>query len=50
VAGKGKNHQADVRVKMSRQLYERELYRLQGQLVKMHSWMQATGARMVVIF
>ena len=36
--------------KLPRQVYERELYRLQGELVKMHSWMQATGARMVVIF
>ena len=34
----------------TRQVYERELSRLQGELVKMHRWMQATGARMVVIF
>ena len=39
-----------VPVKVPREVYERELYRLQGELVKMHSWMQATGARMVVIF
>jgi len=49
VAGKDKD-QADVPVKLSRQAYERELYRLQGELVKMQSWMQATSARMVVIF
>jgi len=49
VAGKDKD-QAGVPVKLSRQAYERELYRLQGELVKMQSWMQATSARMVVIF
>src|ERR1700746_3353249 len=36
--------------KLPRQVYERELYRLQGELVKMQGWMRATGARMVVIF
>jgi polyphosphate kinase len=42
--------QAEVTAKLPRQVYERELYRLQGELVKMQRWMQATGARMVVIF
>ena len=37
-------------VKLPREMYERELYRLQGELVKMQGWMRATGARMVVIF
>ncbi len=37
-------------VKLPRAAYERELYRLQGELVKMQGWMRATGARMVVIF
>jgi polyphosphate kinase len=53
VAGKDKDQArkpADVPVKLPRQVYERELFRLQGELVKMHQWMQATGARMVVIF
>jgi polyphosphate kinase len=50
VARKDKNDQAGVPVKLSRRVYERELYRLQGELVKMQSWMHATGARMVVIF
>jgi polyphosphate kinase len=53
VAGKGKvqaRKPADVPVKLPRQVYERELFRLQGELVKMQRWMQATGARMVVIF
>ena len=53
MAGKDKDQgrrPAGVPVKIPRQVYERELYRLQGELVKMHRWMQATGARMVVIF
>jgi polyphosphate kinase len=49
VTGKDKKP-ASVPVKLPRQVYERELYRLQGELVKMQSWMQASGARMVVIF
>ena len=36
--------------KLPRQLYETELYRLQGELVKMQEWMRAEGARIVVIF
>jgi polyphosphate kinase len=36
--------------KLPRQLYETELYRLQGELVKMQEWLRAEGARMVVIF
>jgi polyphosphate kinase len=53
VAGKDKTQvrkQSSAPAKLPRQVYERELYRLQGELVKMQSWMQATGARMVVIF
>jgi polyphosphate kinase len=49
MAGKNKNR-ASVPAKLPRQVYERELYRLQGELVKMQGWMRATGARMVVIF
>jgi polyphosphate kinase 2 len=49
VAGKDKKT-AGAPAKLSRQVYERELYRLQGELVKMQGWMRATGARMVVIF
>jgi len=49
VAGKDKKA-AGVPAKLPRLVYERELYRLQGELVKMQSWMHATGARMVVIF
>jgi polyphosphate kinase len=36
--------------KLPRQVYERELFRLQGELVKMQGWLRATGARIVVIF
>jgi polyphosphate kinase 2 (PPK2 family) len=31
--------------RLPRQLYETELYRLQGELVKMQEWMRAEGAR-----
>ncbi|MBV9794757.1 MAG: polyphosphate kinase 2 [Actinobacteria bacterium] len=36
--------------KLPRALYEQELYRLQGELVKMQEWVRAEGARIVVIF
>jgi polyphosphate kinase 2 len=36
--------------KLPRQLYETELFRLQGELVKMQEWMRTEGARIVVIF
>ena len=36
--------------KLPRELYEAELYRLQGELVKMQGWMRSAGARIVVIF
>ncbi len=36
--------------KLPRQLYETELYRLQGELVKMQEWVRAEGARIVIIF
>ena len=36
--------------KLPKQLYETELFRLQGELVKMQEWMRTSGARMVVIF
>jgi len=53
VSGKEKHQvkkQASVPEKLPRAVYERELYRLQGELVKMQRWMRATSARMVVIF
>jgi polyphosphate kinase 2 len=36
--------------KMPKELYETELFRLQGELVKMQGWMRSAGARIVVIF
>jgi polyphosphate kinase len=36
--------------RLPRQLYETELYRLQGELVKMQEWTRSAGARIVVIF
>ncbi|MEV0261123.1 polyphosphate kinase 2 [Streptomyces sp. NPDC050617] len=35
---------------LSRTLYERELYRLQTELVKLQEWVRAEGARLVVVF
>jgi polyphosphate kinase 2 len=36
--------------RLPRKLYEPELYRLQGELVKMQEWVRVTGARLVVVF
>jgi polyphosphate kinase 2 len=36
--------------KDERQLYFRELFRLQGELVKLQDWMVATGHRLVILF
>jgi polyphosphate kinase 2 len=36
--------------RLPRELYERELYRLQAELVRMQEWVKAEGARIVVIF
>ena len=38
------------RPRLPRDVYEKELYRLQAELVKMQEWMRSEGARMVVIF
>src|ERR1700751_5037743 len=38
------------RTKIPRKLYDKELLRLQEELVKMEEWSQANGARVVVIF
>jgi len=48
--GKKAAQQPDGSRKLPRQLYETELYRLQGELVKMQEWMRTEGARIVVIF
>ncbi|MFC9756942.1 polyphosphate kinase 2 [Streptomyces sp. NPDC056921] len=36
--------------KLPRSLYERELYRLQTELVKLQEWVRAEGARLIVVF
>jgi polyphosphate kinase len=36
--------------RMDRELYERELYRLQAELVKMQEWVTAQRARLMVVF
>src|ERR1700722_7508447 len=36
--------------RLPKQLYETELFRLQGELVKMQEWMRTEGARIVVVF
>ena len=36
--------------KMKRKVYEREMRRLQGELVAMQEWVKATGARVCVVF
>jgi polyphosphate kinase len=36
--------------RLSRKLYEKELLRLQGELVQMQEWVRTSGARLVVIF
>ncbi len=38
------------RQRMDRKVYERELFRLQAELVKVQEWVRHTGARVVVIF
>ena len=48
--GGKKAAQLEGRHKLPAQLYETELFRLQGELVKMQEWMRAEGARLVVIF
>jgi polyphosphate kinase 2 len=40
----------DHATKVPRKLYERELERLQGELVKMKEWARTTGERLVVLF
>ncbi len=37
-------------VKLPKRAYNKELYRLQSELVKMQNWTRASGARVVVIF
>lgn len=45
--GKSKNGKPK---RMDKALYEAELFRLQGELVKLQEWVKATGQRMVIVF
>ena len=36
--------------KMPRKIYEKELFRLQGELVKLQEWVRTEGARLVIVF
>ncbi|MFF4603146.1 polyphosphate kinase 2 [Streptomyces sp. NPDC001339] len=40
----------DGRGRLPRPVYERELYRLQTELVKVQEWVRAEGARLIVVF
>jgi polyphosphate kinase len=46
----GKAKAAKQPARLDRRLYEKELYRLQGELMKVQEWMRAERARIVVIF
>jgi polyphosphate kinase 2 len=47
----GAKHAAQQRpAKMPRKAYEKELYRLQGELVKLQEWVRAEGTRLVLVF
>jgi polyphosphate kinase 2 len=44
------SHDAPERKRYPRKIYEKELYRLQEELVRMEQWVAVTGARVVAIF
>src|SRR2546423_14382178 len=53
MSGKAKDHgsdHADGTARLPRKLYETELYRLQGELVRMQEWVRAEGTRIVIVF
>jgi polyphosphate kinase len=50
MAGKTRNHAGGGVARLPRKLYERELYRLQTELVTVQEWVRATSSRIVVIF
>jgi polyphosphate kinase 2 len=45
----GKKKTAE-RARMPRKIYEKELFRLQAELVKLQEWVRTDGARLVVVF
>ena len=48
--GSKKADKNDKPKRMDKKLYEAELFRLQGELVKLQGWVQATGQRVVIVF
>ena len=38
------------KIKVARRQYFRELFRLQGELVKLQDWVVSTGYKMVILF
>jgi polyphosphate kinase len=48
--GKVKAAPAELAPRVSKKPYEKELYRLQAELMKVQEWVRADGARIVVIF
>jgi len=46
----GDQDTADGAAQMPKKIYERELFRLQAELVKLQGWVRAEGARLVVVF
>jgi polyphosphate kinase len=48
--GKKPPRRLDGTQKLPRRVYETELFRLQGELVRMQEWVRSAGARIVVIF
>jgi polyphosphate kinase 2 len=49
-AGKSKAVTSDHDRRLPRPVYERELFRLQSELVKLQEWVRVVGARVVVVF
>jgi polyphosphate kinase 2 len=49
-AAKGRDDRAEGVRRLKRAVYERELYRLQSELVAMQEWLRVEGARVLVIF
>jgi len=47
---RGTPNEAEEIVRMPKKIYEKELFRLQAELVKLQEWVRSEGARLVVIF
>jgi polyphosphate kinase 2 len=47
---KGNQETAEEIARMPKKLYEKELFRLQAELVKLQEWVRVEGARLVVVF